>query len=343
MKFDYIVANPPYNGSTNKKQGSLHSVIMLRVIDRIKDNGQLAVLHPSDWRFKTKSTKLLTEMYLKHTVRATFHDVYFSRYIWNVVTSVDEIILTKNNIPKTDVVFEDLDSPIDEPQFVDVTKWFKEYPLPTRHFDLFQDLITSSKSTKRIPIEKVRKTPVEILHQKEKDSEYKYPVLQKILKPKRFNEGLYHTSIKPHGDNLRPKIILSWGSLHNMLDLDGKYQALKQGNFFIFDSNDDKEKLKNLYDGLDNIVFKLLFASFLGSDQRIIVDQHFKKLMVLEYFKDDFWVRMDEIIKELNLDKDSFHYSVSRIAKSGKYKKYQGIAKLGMTWEEHRVLSQAGD
>jgi hypothetical protein len=338
MQFNYIVSNPPYNGARGTK-GSLHATIIINAVYHLKDGGQLLSIHPSDWRFKTNSSKQLTKLYSAHSVRATLHDTYFSRYIWNVVANVDEIILTKNYFPKLEVQFEDLSTPIVGGEFIDVTKWFSQYPVPTRHFDIFQSLV-GKDDDKKLSIQKVKGSSVDYLYQKEKTNEYRYPVIQRILKEKRFSEGIYYSPIKPNGDMSRPKIILSWGSLHNMLDLNGKYNCLKEGNFFIFDENDNKKKLTELYNGINNIIFKKLLSSFMGSDQKVIVDQHFKKIKILSFFKRDFYKVIDKLTQMGDVTEDSFFYSVGQIDKSQKYKDYVFHAKIGLTWEDNKQASQ---
>ena len=42
MKFDYIVGNPPYNGS-------LHLKILEKSYKKLNENGKLIFVHPSRW------------------------------------------------------------------------------------------------------------------------------------------------------------------------------------------------------------------------------------------------------------------------------------------------------
>ena len=334
-KFDNIVGNPPYNGKI-VKNSSIYGEIIVNAAKFLKDNGKMAMLHPGLWRLK-KGNKKLHDFYKSHSVKVKTHDTYFSRYIWNIVSDIDEIYLTKNNISKLEINFECI--PINgkdnnykecNDKFEDVTEWFEKYPIPTRNFDIFQKFIKTDESQESFPkIIKVNKDIAPKNIQKNKDNVFKYPVVQKILKEKRFHEGLFYTDSKP---DYQPKLILSWGSLHNLLDIKGEYQAKASGNFYLYDT---PERLEELYEVLDDPVFKRLMITFHGGDQKIIIDQRFKNLHLFTYFKRDFIYEWKKIKKERNLKEDYFFHKVSIIKKSKKYDNYVYIAKQGLTWEDN--------
>jgi hypothetical protein len=322
MKFDYIIGNPPYNGP-KPKEGSLYAVIVSKALKRLKPNGQSIMIHPSGWRFNEKGSKILSDLYFSNTTEAELHNVLFSRYIWNVVANVDVVKVTMNNKPSVKVKFEEL-IPKDEKEQVDVTEWCKKYPIPTMYFDIFKEIIEYSEGKEKIQLVK----PPKIDTQENKDDFYKYPAYFKIMKPKRIHEGIIYTNNKP--DN-RPKIIMSWGSLHNLLDLNGEYQGTRERNYYIYGT---KEQLIKLYEVIDSLKFKLFFQSVSGSDQRVIYDQYGKKLLFLQMLSFDFGDKFFEITKEY--DNDYFYHSVLEIKKSGVYKDYVQHAKIGATWNENK-------
>ena len=342
--FDFLVGNPPYNGKI-VKNSTLYGKIIIRAVDHLKTGGEMAMIHPGLWRLKKNNTLDLGELYLSHTTKVLPHDVYFTRYIWNIVSDVDEIYLIKNNKSNLKIKFECVPThgtlennykynDCSKNDFIDITQWFSKYPVPNRNFDIFKELIRTNENDEIFPQAAKVNTGIKIKDlKKEKDSEYKYPVIQKILKEKRFKEGLFYSKTPPK--NNRPKIILSWGSLNNMLDLEGKYQALNQGNYYIYDENDDKTRLTELYDLLDDPVFKRMMITFHGGDQKIIVDQRFKNIHLFKYFKRDAIYIWNKIKKERNLKEDYFFHKVTLIEKSGIYKKYIDIAKNGLTWAEN--------
>jgi len=334
MKFDFVIGNPPYNGKRGNRQGSLYALIWSKVLGYLKENGESVCIHPTGWRWNDEKSIELSTIYKSGYVKADLHTTLFCRYIWNVVANVDVVYFKNNKTPKTLIRFEDLST---EKKYQDLTDYFvyQNKPIPTMYFDIFRELLEYSENKPKIKIHRPKTRKIQKHHKK--TDVFKYPVIEKIPKKHKFEkgEGILYTDTPPLPEEKQPKIILSWGSLHNLLDLEGKYQATSQRNKYIYGN---KDELIELYKVLDFLPFKLFMQSVMGSDQRVLYDQVGRKLDVLEMFSTDFGKKFFEIYEKNQYNDDTFYHSVSEIKKSGVYDKYVMIAKKGATWAENKRL-----
>ena len=276
MQFDFVVGNPPFQGAKGQMK-TLYPSIVLGALKKLKPGGQLSIIHPSEWRQGNHAGRHLMAEYRKHTIKAELGDYYRCIDLWGIKSDLDEILLTKNNTPNLEVKF------LKENKFTKIEEWDI---IPTRRYKEFLRVYAPNKKD-RLEIGPPAVTYGELKPQK--DEEFKYPVIKTI--PNNFpDKGCWYTNIKP---DIRPRICIGWGSLNNLLDLEGEYHMDPYNNKVLYDPNDSKENLQAIYDVITNMKFLEFMAELSGVDQVRLEDYRYRNRMFFWKFKKDFWKYLD--------------------------------------------------
>jgi len=270
FKADIIVANPPYNTSTNNR-GTGHSCWQKFVTKGLKEwlrpNGYLLYVTPSLWRQGDDDVLPLIKQHdllylaihnesmgLKTFGRNTRYDIYL---ICNQsYNSLTEIVDELGKVVRMDV------SPLTF--------------LPNCHFELVSKLL-ASKSDEKAEVVCTYVFDVRRPHMsKERDEVHKYPCILSVNKANQ--PKLSWSSINNKGLFGVPKVVFANGATGVLVDRKGEYGLSQWAKAIVAD-----------VDELDGIRDALLSSTFTQVTKAIAVGQASINHKILERFKKDFW------------------------------------------------------
>jgi len=280
-QFDYILTNPPYQGTNSSK--TLWQEIMLKLYSITKPNGFIAAVHPGIWKSATnkivkspQATLDFKELMLKNEITNFHsHSTKEGEKVFGASTTFDYYIMQKKEKSKekfeiTTVSDGKIDVDIDELKAIPVSR-IKE----------FKKLIGNDKLV--INNDKISSTKISAIC----SSKYNKPVIMKL------NIGGFEGS----KDNLKycedipsnqkiPKLIVSRGSTYTFLDEKGEYGSSVDG-FYITDKLENLYKIQKVLDTSND--FRTLLSEISGSDDKRTLDPKRLSRSYIFEFKKDFW------------------------------------------------------
>ena len=260
MKFDYIAANPPYQGLT--RSIALWQKVTLRAFDVLKDGAEMSIVHPGGWKIATdgevvqsgKDVLEVRDMILNHTItQMTFCGNNDGKKTFNAQTTYDFYTIKKEKSKTPGILKVNTNSEKDVT--VDFSKY--KYP-PVDHITKFKSFIDSNdkiecvfdgKYTKRVLV-------------KEQDEKNKVPVIMKLMQGDHNWAQCVNYSEELKESQRCPKLIVSRGGTYTFLDEKGEYGVGVDG-FYIKDTLENLKKIKLAF---ENEEFKKMLSEVSGSN-----------------------------------------------------------------------------
>lgn len=273
MKFDVVIGNPPYQGTTgNKGKGNIlwDKFLLKSVNELVKDDGYVSLIHPSLWR---KPNHELQKIFLENNLKyLEIHDHKDGKKYFGANTRYDWYILQKNSkYDETEVVGQD-----GKRTWINV----KEMSfIPNCQFDLVKKLLAKDNEER-----------VEILHSesayehrkewisKEENEVNCYPCIYMV---KKEELSFRWSSRKDKGHFGIPKIIYGSGEgcMKNFYpDYKGEYGMTQWASGIV----DDPKNFDKIIRSLQTNEFQSLLSAICVSKIEI-------NTSVLRLFKKDFW------------------------------------------------------
>ena len=292
LRFDYIVANPPYQ--INKK--SLQSFriwdeLSVKFIKLLKEGGELNIIHPGGWRFLTKQSRKesvdLLNLYKKYNIISMeLNDDKKGKETFGAGTDYDVIYMRKElNKGRTKVITSDETITID----------LRDYDIiPTSGIKIFNKLRAKDNDEK---IEflysysdyETRKSYIS----KVKDNEYKYPVLYTINDKQ--GDVFYYSNTKDKGHFGLSKIIIRQSAKRLIIDKEGLY-GMTQFACAIVDKPENLEYISKQIEKY----FPILSSLFTGVyTKNALTDNKGTMFKFIKEFKKEWY--KDDILKSLKM------------------------------------------
>jgi len=272
MKFDVIVGNPPYQEVVGNKTTPMWHKIVMNSFELLKDDGDIAMVHPGTWRKNDGMYKKIHSFLKNKQINyLELHDFKDGAEMFGVGTSFDWYTAKNTqSVKPTKVKFQDnsvFDLNLNELDFI-----------PNGMYKKISSLIASNVQER-----------VNILHSrtsygndrpnmsKVKNEEYSYECVYTITKKEGIN--LMYSSTDKNGHFGIPKVIWSNGSgTYPVIDKEGKYGLTNFSAGII----DDVEVLPLIKKALESKEFLeiMSYVKFMNSkyDHKII-----------SLFRKDFW------------------------------------------------------
>jgi hypothetical protein len=271
IKFDIIMANPPYQylKKNNKKSQHIWDLFVKKSLKLININGYMLFIHPSGWRSPEGDfIDILNTIKKLNLIYLSMNSFETGKQIFNMGTNFDYYLLqnkkTKNNITK----LKDIDGNLFKYNLNELNF------IPSGKFEQFNKLIAKKDEEK-----------VSILHSyiyehrtisNTKDDNFKYPCCYSITQKDKL-KCFY--SDKKNGHFGIPKVIWSNGAgTYPIIDLNGKYGLTE----FCHGIIDKKENLEYIKDALNNKKFIDLMKYVKFTDNKY-------NFRVIALFKKDFY------------------------------------------------------
>jgi len=272
MKFDVVIANPPYSKRSNSKRGTpIYQHFVQKSYKLLKDNGHLTFIHPSGWRWNQKTTAFVFNMLKENsTLFLRLTSTKHGQEWFGVGTTCDYYIMKKSlSSGKTKI----LDSE-DNVSFKSLSSY--TYMIPDVLDSKIERILASDKETLNILYNTSYHTQREYMS-KEKKPNFSFPVISSISKVNGPN--IYWSSTNEKGHFKIPKIILTNGAgAYPILDLEGKYATTEFG-FSILDT---EENLNKIYE-------TLIREDFIDLCQKLGAGNNKYAKHILESLNRDFW------------------------------------------------------
>jgi hypothetical protein len=275
-KFDVIVMNPPYNGTTgNTGRGqTLWDKFVFKTIDSLIEGGYLIAVHPSSWRNVEGSFKNV-QMLLKskQILYLEIHNKRDGLKTFGAETRYDFYCL--HNVPCT--YFTKIKCQNGTIEKADLSKL--EF-IPNGMFDKIQKLLPKNgEKTVKILADSSYHNQRSHMNKTESE-EFKYPCVYRVHKNGTLDFIYSTTNNKGHFGI--PKLIWSSGrvkSVGSYVDATGEY-GLNQFNYAIVD---DVNVLNKIKEAFDTKAFRDLMENCEVSDMEI-------NKKILATFRKDFWI-----------------------------------------------------
>lgn len=275
MKFDDIIANPPYNKRVGpNKTEPIWDQFVNKCINLLKPNGTMQMIHPAGWRNidgRFKPTKKL--ILSKQIDYLEIHDVEDGRKVFDHATRYDIYKLTntkpyKNTIVKYENGVEKNTNLLDF-EFI-----------PNVYYENILDIISDNIESKINLLYSRSDYGSDYPHMsKNQNNIYKYPCVQNV-NVKNNISCFWYSNNKDKGHFGIPKVIFGRKSSGVYFDRKGEY-GLSQDCAAIVDSIENLEIIENVLKSNKFLDFMKAF-DFGG-----VNDRYNRKIIAT--FKKDFW------------------------------------------------------
>jgi hypothetical protein len=279
MKFDCVVGNPPFQiDSDNKGAGhTLWDKFVEKSLDITKENGYLALVHPSGWRRISGTYASLGKKMRDKTIRyLEIHSINDGIKTFGVCTRYDWYILQNksNNNYETEI--------LDEDGKTTKINLSNVLCIPNGEFEKIFNLLGKREEDRvNMIFDRSSYGADKKWVSKEKSNEYKYPCIYSLTQKE---IRLVYSNKNTNGHFGVPKVICSYGACPQIIiDEKGEY-GLTQWAFGITDEINVLPKIKK---ALENDIFIGLCKYM-----RFTLDKYDPNF--LKSLKKDFW-------KEFNL------------------------------------------
>ena len=271
MEFDVILGNPPYQkpGNTGTKTSPIWPAFVKWSIDHCKENGHVALIHPSGWRntcgnyLKTKNLLLAQNMtYLN------VNDFKEGSRVFGVATNFDYYVVQK-------ATYENITKVVDVDNIVHELN-LNDFPMiPNGKYEEFLTLIDLKNPVDVLQSSSVYDSRRPIISET-KTQEHKYPCVYSITQKDGVN-CWYSNKRKAHFGI--PKVMWSNGSgTYPVVDVEGKYGLMQ----FAAGIADNVENLESIKLALESDKFSELMDYVKFTNQKY-------DYRVIRSFKKDFW------------------------------------------------------
>jgi len=280
MRYDIIVANPPYSKVDKKfveinkgkiKTQPIWQDFVKKSINNLKEDGYMVMVHPGGWKdsdgiFK-ETQNLLKE---RQVLELNINDDRKGFQLFGKTTSFDYYILKNcKNYTKTKIVCDNIET------IIDISKM--DF-IPSSHFDLYDRLLAKDRDDKCLVLYSRSGYGTDKAHMsREKTIENIYPCVYTVLKDETIN--LFWSNTKSNGHFNVPKVIWSNGTSTPIVDMFGEY-GLTQ---FAYAIVDDVSNLENIKKAMCSDKFQ----NFMKSCNMNNGNRFNRK--VLSMLKKDFW------------------------------------------------------
>ena len=250
--FDYIVANPPYQGLLNSSP--IWQKITLKMFDLLTD-GQMTIVHPGNWKLASKELNTRKESIRMKELLCTYnvtslqsHSSKEGSEVFGATTTFDHYVIDKT-LSKTPGYLE-IQTKTDGVTLVDLNK-VKHIPC-----DRIEDYM------------KLIKNPIKLdcrFKPTASNTPGEYKMLKKLILDWDKNVG-YTNKQSELGKT--PKLVIGRGATYTFLDEFGEWEINLDG-FYILG---DVEHLKKVQEAFKNDYFKTLMSEVTGSTDKRTMD-----------------------------------------------------------------------
>jgi len=287
MKYDYIVSNPPYQGTNSNTP--LWQVITYKCHTYLlKDTGLLSIVHPGNWKTATnylvkhnKETTMVRDMILNYKTKSlTLHDTTTGNNTFGASTIYDCYVISKEKSDDNSQLEIETQQGTVEIINLDVIQ-----SIPVGRVKEFEKLSTPIISDRiNISTSNIKA----IVRVNTKDINHTVPVVTKLKQDtpiQKFEDNLEYASELPSEQDM-PKLIISRGGTYSFVDEKGKYGVAVDG-FFIKDTPARLYKMQKVLD--ESQEFRLLLSEISGSnDKRTLDPKRCSRSYIFEFSK-SFW------------------------------------------------------
>jgi hypothetical protein len=273
-KFDAIIGNPPYNDdSGNKGKGHMlwDKFVEKSLNEMLKENGYLLYVHPAVWRqIEHPCLNLIKN---KQLLYLEIHNVNDGLKTFKCSTRYDWYLL--QNIKNTNfTIIKEEDGKINK---INLKKWNF---IPNMMFDEIENLLATDNNTLDVNYYRSDYGADKKWVSKNKNNEFKYPVVYSINKNNELSLRYSNTNDKGHFG--KSKFIFSNGAGF-YCDKKGEY-GLTQWAYCIYD---DEKKLESI-----EKVFRS--SKFNKIKESIQLDSSSYNIKVMKLFKKDFYKAFED-------------------------------------------------
>ena len=272
MKFDVVIGNPPYQDANGKSaaKGQLWPYFVEKSINLCKDEGYVALIHPSPWRKpEHKTWNILTsneieylEIHSKKDGQKTFGAS--TRYDWYIVKKSDEPNKTQIKDENGETYTLDL----------------KTVPfLPNSNIDLFNKMIAKKdEGLCEVMFSRSAYGTDKAWVSKNEDTTFKYPCVALMTKGTPIK--LVYSNTNANGHFGVSKVIISkTGTLCCLNDCDGKF-GMTEWMFGI------KTYSKEEGDRIIKVLKSIEFEKIWSASQWLSMTREWK---IFKHFRKNFW------------------------------------------------------
>ena len=267
--FDAVIGNPPYNDNSSNK-GAGHKIwdkfMLFSITKWLNLNGYLLYVHPPLWRQpKNKLYELVKKcnlMYLE------IHNEKDGNCIFKCSTRYDWYLLQKSDYLNETIIIDENN----KKNKINLNEW--DF-IPNGYFIDIKNLI-NSKDKHLIIADRSNYGADKKWVSKNKDDEYKYPVIYSLYK--NGDVQYRYSNINNKGHFNIPKIIFTPNlGLNNIIDEKGEF-GLTQWVVAICDNSNNLKQIKKIFSNnkFKNILKSIKFGMYYNTD-------------IIKLFKKDFW------------------------------------------------------
>ena len=280
MKFDVVIGNPPYQApkerkDKNSKDGacgkSLWKNFVVKSMSLVKENGHIALIHPSLWR--KPENALFSEFKARDLIYVEMHSLDDGIKTFRASTAYDWYIL-KNSKYNGKTIIKDINGNV---ELVDISDF---NCIPSASLELFQKLLAKNGEEKCEVIFSYSTYETRKPWMSDKQSpEFKFPCVYMNTKEKGMQ--FWYSKTNKNGHFGKKKVIISenGGFLGIYNDYKGEY-GLTQFMFGI--TINSKKEGEQLSKSIQSEEFKEIWKATQWMSNH-------REWRTFKYFRKDFW------------------------------------------------------